>query len=318
MANLPDLCRLEHSIFALPEAVFRRGQDGTPVMAVPMGGSTACLALHALRNEFNIEPGSGDGRMLTLVVDALDFVAGLRIGDPLPAEVLTGDASWSAGPRHRAAADRRLKRRLVGWLAAMEGEGGNPADDAVVPAELNRALAAAASASGLPGPAAVLSLVEAIAAELSFVEDLRETLLGRARLMQRKIVQMGVRRAPDAVQAASLAQVQQLADTALRQLAARFEEVDARTDQVIALLRAADGTSAFIRSTRDWLYRSSRAWSPLLEEWAGLRNLAGDAAGDLLGRTYAFLAPRHMSVTEWDAAGRHATAPRRVRAAMQW
>ena len=47
----------------------------------------------------------------------------------------------------------------------------------------------------------------------------------------------------------------------------RFEELDAQTGEVMAALRNVDSQRAFIRSNRDWLYRSQRAWEPILGEW---------------------------------------------------
>ena len=38
--------------------------------------------------------------MLALIAQALDFVAGLHIGDKLPTEVLSGEASWEPEEMH--------------------------------------------------------------------------------------------------------------------------------------------------------------------------------------------------------------------------
>src|SRR6185312_7558118 len=89
-----DRCRLEHSVFSqISDPVFRRSEtDGTAVMVVQLGDREAALPLRALQREFGIEDASNDGRMLGLIAASLDFVAALRIGDKLPAEVLTGQA----------------------------------------------------------------------------------------------------------------------------------------------------------------------------------------------------------------------------------
>lgn len=72
----------------------------------------------------------------------------------------------------------------------------------------------------------------------------------------------------------------------------------------MSALRNSESQRDFIRSNRDWLYRTQRAWQTLLVEW--------DAAGIgfdegillLLNRSYQFLAPRYMPVTEWVAVTR--------------
>ncbi len=67
----------------------------------------------------------------------------------------------------------------------------------------------------------------------------------------------------------------------------------------MAALRNAESQRAFIRSNRDWLYRSQLAWESTLGAWDAARPRADDATSVLLGRTYRFLAPRYMPVTEW-------------------
>jgi hypothetical protein len=67
----------------------------------------------------------------------------------------------------------------------------------------------------------------------------------------------------------------------------------------MSALRNADSQRVFIRSNRDWLYRAQRAWQALLAEW----DVAGIGFDEgiflLLNRSYHFLAPRFMPVTEW-------------------
>ena len=67
----------------------------------------------------------------------------------------------------------------------------------------------------------------------------------------------------------------------------------------MATLRNADSQRAFIRTNRDWLYRSQRAWQPVLDDWDEAGTEFGDGSRALLARTYRFLAPRYMPVTEW-------------------
>jgi hypothetical protein len=99
-----DCCCLVHRAFTMfGDPLFRRAEsDGAPVMVVHLGEKEAAIPLVALKREFGIEDASDDGRMLDLVVQALDFIAGLRIGDPLPPEVLSGQGELGAGRRPSA------------------------------------------------------------------------------------------------------------------------------------------------------------------------------------------------------------------------
>jgi len=116
----PDHCVLEHRMFPLLGAtLFRHAEtDGTAVMIVMLGDREAALPLRSLQNEFGIDNDSPDGRMLALIAGALDFVSCLRIGDPLPAEVLSGKASWEPDQAHLQLASAKLRLQLVGWLNA--------------------------------------------------------------------------------------------------------------------------------------------------------------------------------------------------------
>lgn len=251
-----DCCCLVHRAFTMfGDPLFRRAEsDGAPVMVVHLGEKEAAIPLVALKREFGIEDASDDGRMLDLVVQALDFIAGLRIGDPLPPEVLSGQASWEPDAVHLRIANARLQWQLVTWLNSGTGEA------------------------------------------------LRDRLLRRAKVMAEKLNRIAKVFRGDASHLETLTQVRRLAATALKQISRRFDELDAQTGEVMSALRNADSQRTFIRSNRDWLYRTQRAWQSLLSEW----ELAGigfdEGILQLLNRTYQFLAVRFMPVTEWTAA----------------
>lgn len=312
--SLPqDHCCLVHRVFAMfGDPLFRRAEsDGTPVMAVHMGEKEAAIPLSALRREFGIEEGSDDGRMLELIAQALDFVAGLRIGDPLPPEVLSGEASWEPDDVHLQIANARLQWQLVTWLNSGTGADAEHldaesllqvADDPARRQQVQQAFAKAAEVLGLPDRAAVIGLVEELARELAYIEALRDRLLRRAKVMADKLNRIAKAFRGDASHLETLTQVRRLAATALKQISHHFDELDAQTGEVMSALRNADSQRTFIRSNRDWLYRTQRAWQSLLSEW----ELAGigfdEGILQLLNRTYQFLAVRFMPVTEWTAA----------------
>lgn len=315
----PDRCVLQHPLFsALGEISFRRAEtDGTPVMVVSLGERVAAVPLRALQREFAIDDDSPDGRMLALIAEALDYVAGLHLGDRLPSEVLDGSASWEPEPRHRAQVENRLRMQLLAWLdpAGREAGPGRGAavarldEDAGLRQRVQQAFEQAARALGLPDARAVIALVENLASELSYIEALRDGLLRRVQLMARRVAQAVSRFRGDGTRLESLTQVHRLGEIALTRIAARFEEVDAQTGEVMAALRNIESQQAFIRSNRDLLYRSLRGWEPILAAWEVQEGTLDEGFWALIGRTYHFLAPRYMPVQEWHA--QTAARPRR-------
>lgn len=289
-------------------AVFRRAEgDGAPAIAIPLGERLAVVPLQALQREFGIADDSPDGRKLALVARALDFVSGLHLGDPLPTEVLTGEASWSPEPRHHAQAEARLRRHL---LAAFNPDAG-PAtperlqQDPALRAALQAGLEQIAAALGLSGWQATLGLLEQVASEGAYIEALRETLLHPVLALTRQLSSFGLDWRGDTERQATLTQVRRLAGIAGEQLARRFALVDRRGGDVLATLRDMDGHRRFVRAHRDRLYRSRRAFEPILAEWEAAGAVLDDEARARIARTYQFLAPRFMPVQEWE----HATTP---------
>ncbi len=287
---VPDRCELGNPAFtALGPPLFRRAEaDGAPAMVVPLGDRQGAVPLRTLRHAFAIADASPDGRMLGLIAESLDYVVLLRLGDHLPPEVRTGEASWSPEPRHHAVAEARLRRAL---LAA-------PPDQA----------------------AAAPSLLASLADELAYIEALRETLLLPMQALGRTLQAPGIEWRGQGERQAMLARVRRLAATACRQLAARFAEIDAQVADLPAALGAIDATRAFIRAHRDWLVRTRLAFAPLLAEWRAAPVLLDPHAWARIARTYHLLAPRFMPVQEWErttAPGLRPDQPR-LGAVMRW
>ena len=134
----------------LGDPLFRRAEsDNTPVMVVQLGEREAALPLRSLQREFGIPDDSEDGRMLATIAASLDFVAGLRLGDPLPAEVLTGAASWDPSSAHFQIAYAKLRLQLVAWLRPDGGEHPLPLEPQALLAAADDPGAAPAGAGGI-------------------------------------------------------------------------------------------------------------------------------------------------------------------------
>ena len=317
-------CVLSHRGFAaLGSIVFRRSEtDGTPVLALSFGDREATFPLRSFQRELRIEDDSPDGRMLALVAESLDYVAGLRPGDPLPAEVTSGQASWEPDAQHLQTAERRLQAQLLEWLGRTGGGTnlGRLEDDAAQRATVQRALREAAVAIGVANAEAVLPLIAAIAGELAYIEALRDSLLRRVERLVRGAVALGGGWRGDSTRLDALKQVQRLAALALAQVANRFDEIDGQTSEIIATLCNVEAQRVFIRSNRDWLHRSRRAWEPVLAGWQPPPTRLDDATWRLVQQTYHFLAPRFMPAQEWQhlASGRGKRVALKPANVLQW
>ncbi len=323
-AASPPCCTLKHPLFAtLDNVCFRRSETGDlPVMSMLLGERWAALPLAALQAELAIAPDSPDGRMLALVAEALDFVTILRPGEALPAEVITGDASWSPDGLHFQLAAARVKLQLTAWIADdPDTEALSPdrllmrVEEPATRQRLQEAVVRAAVVMDLPGPDSVLALIEELAAELAFIEALRDRLLRPVAALARRIGGIAVRRL-DPTHQEAVTQVQRLLAIGLREIRSRFDELDAQTGEVMAALRNIAHQKRFIRGQRDWLFRSQRAWTTTLADWGSASNDTVDQLWARIDRTYHFLAPRFMPVTEWQSHFRPARNPQRSQ--MTW
>jgi hypothetical protein len=326
----PDHCILQAPLFSsLGEVTFRRAEsDGTPVMTVPLGAKLAALPLRAVQREFQIPDDSDDGRMLALIAESLDFVGALRLGDPLPAEVLTGDASWELEPRYLKVSLGKLRMQLLAWFdpqaAAQQAQDAvgleRMESDPVMRAQVQRAFEQAAAALNLPGPEQAVATLGRIAQEMAYIEALREELLLPVCSMHSRLGTLRPGQQIGADRKVSLDRVRRLSAMAVEKILARFTDVDSQTAELSTGLRNAASQCVFIRSNRDWLYRSKRAWDPILRQWAAASPELDNALWLLVGRTYQFLAPRFMPVQEWPSAlgSQQPRGPKKQERAMTW
>ena len=296
------------------------------MMAVRLGEREAQLPLDSLRREFAIGKDSADGRMLDLIGSALDYVGSLQPGDCLPPEVCTGEASWLPSPSNSHQVAIRLRLDLVAWMSPRSrwGDTGRDepsllqaADDPALEGEVDAAAAAAAAPLGLADAAEVMRLMDELAQELAYIDALRERLQVRVSALCRRLGRLLQDRKRPVISFDTLAPVHRLAMVAAKQLVDRFEEVDAQTGEIGSLLRNVDAQRAFIRSNRDGLYRTLRAWQPVLDRWDRATDMPPGAMGALLSSTYQFLAQRFLPATPWQRPGQTRRSSRAA-ARMTW
>jgi hypothetical protein len=322
----PATLLLEHPVFSrFGPPVFRRDPSGgEPVMIVALGERMVALPLSPLRAEFGLGPETPDGRMLDLVREALDFVNEMRPGQAFPPEIITGEASWEPGPEHFALAFARLRLSLLAWFQGKDFEKTDDetllamVEDPAFRPRIQEAFEKAAHELGLPDGEAVLGALEHFAHELAYIEALRLRLLRRVQNLAARIIRVQVHWRGDSTHGEVVAQVTRLARRAARQLAARFEELDAQTGEVISALRNDAHQRSFIRATRDFFYRTWLGFEPLLTAWEQAVDPTDREQWGLLERTYQFLAPRYMTVTEWSSEQERARSKKKSIPHMVW
>ncbi len=284
----------------------RSEQSGEPAVLVNFAKNEVSMSFRGVKREFKIADDSADGRMLDLVANSLKFVKGLRMGDPLPREILTREASWELTRRHQTVAYQRVSMQLVNWMTGGQQVITEPdellqlADDPQIKKQINRAFGEAAEKLGLgrDHKEQVVQHVEVLAKELAYIEALRDRFR-KVKAMEDKIQTLRrlYGRERSVLQVAD--QVARLGGRAVEEFNSQFLEIDAQTGEILSVLRNLQSQIAYIRDKRDELYVKLIAWDDILGQWdkAAMKIQPGNP--ELLRRTYHFLAPRYMLVKEW-------------------
>lgn len=304
----PDTFDFDHKVFTSIEGTYFRISDQTnePVFMVNLGGNEVALTLAGIRKEFQIEAGSKDDRLLVMAAEALNYVSVVRPGDAVPPEMITGAASWAPTERDIRIAHHRLTVQLVSWLTGEEHLYTDPeqllqlADDPAIKKQISEAFTEAAERIGLGRDhrEEVVRYLETLSQELAYIETLRR-VFQQVQEIEKKV--QGLRRIYGSQRSVAdiCDPVARLARLAVDQFKAKFDDVDAQTSEIIAMLKNIDSQVAFIRTARDQLHRRLMVWDEMIRKWSRVKVREDYEIPSLLRDTYHFLAPRFMQVNEW-------------------
>lgn len=305
--NMPKV-KLNHWFFhKMDEVYFQLGaSDKEPTLVARIAKNDVVLTLKGVCKEFEIGPETADGQMLDMIGKGLRFVKAIRIGDTLPSEIVTREASWTLSARHREIAYQRVSLQLVNWLAGGDNMITDPdellqlADDPAIKKSINAAFAEAAIKLnyGIDEKAKVVGHVEELANELAYIEALRDRYR-RVRSMDVKIQELRrlYGREKSILEIAD--QVARLAERALKEFDQMFLEIDAQTGEILSVLKNLNSQIPYIRDKRDDIHVRLMAWDELLDRWDQAETKIDRNNPNLLRDTYKFLAPRFMLVKEW-------------------
>ncbi len=297
-----------HWFFHKMEDVFFQisAVDKEPTLVAKYAKNDVVLTLKGIMKEFDIDPTGADGLMLEQVGKGLKYVKGLRIGDPLPKEILTREASWSLSKRHQEIAYQRVSLQLVNWMSGGETMITDPdellqlAEDPAIKKQISAAFGEAAEKLGYgrDEKEKVIQHVEELARELAYIEALRDRFR-RVKMMDDKIQQLRrlYGREKSVLEIAD--QVARLGESAVKEFEQMFLEVDAQTGEILSVLRNLSTQIAYIRDRRDDLHIRLMAWDDILDRWQAAEMKISQQNPVLLRDTYKFLAPRFMAVKEW-------------------
>lgn len=298
----------EHRFFSMfKDAYFRMAEpNDEPVMVMQVDETEMALPFKSLMREFEIKEDSPDGEMLALIEDSLDYVNFLRVGDVIPKEVLTGEASWDVPEHIRRTAYMRLTIGLVSWLSggAVRITGSDDITQLVERPEIresiNQALGEAAKELGYgkKNKAKVVERLEDLADQIARIDALRHRFEG-IRMIHDKIHTLTSLYRGEPVMVELVVPVARLITSAVKDYEEYLERADTEVDDVMTLLMHMHDRKEVLSEIRNDLYCRLMAWDEMLVDWHRVTVRPGAQIEALLRKTYRFLAQRFLQKDEW-------------------
>lgn len=307
--TIPDVVEFKHPFFSAVDGIYFRIPEGSEdaVMVTPLDTGSVELRLNSIAKELKLADESDDGHMLETVANALHFVQGIKEGDNIPTELKTGAASWEVTDRDRAIAQGRLSMQLVTWMSGDEEvvtdmeQLAMVSEDPTMKAKISEAFGEAAEKLGLgrDNSEQVIDIVESLGEELAYIEALRKQLR-RISVVETRIEELGEIYRSERGTLETVTSVSRLCGVAMKGFRDDFEDVDAQTGEIMAVLKNIGAQVKYIRTNRDALYKRFWAWKEIVEKWETQPAKRSRPSEDLLQETYRFLAQRFLPQNEWE------------------
>ena len=296
----------EHKFFsALEGSYFRKSaQCDEPVFVLSLGEDEAALPISGIRREFNIDENTADYKMLELVIAGLDYIRVMRIGDDIPQEVLTGDASWEASDKHKDVARYHVFENLMAWATV---DNSLEFDDArqltrlseypAMQKKFDETIEEVSIVLGRPNDI-VNDLIEQLIAELAYIEALRDRHLELAAMGKKIDTVYRISKKKRGLMAIAGATSRVVA-TAISEFQNELNAVDAQTSDMIRVLEDFPAHLDIIRDIRNRLYCRAIAMDDFVNAWKQQAGTISSDTPNLIRETFQFFAPRFMQTDDW-------------------
>lgn len=296
-----------HKVFAVESSYFSLSADKkVAVLNIPLGTAFGSVPVPTLRATFGIKDGSRDDKLLKIVESGLRFCKEIRPGESIPRELLDGSASWSVSDEHRTLAKNRMSIQLASWVSGNEVVISDPGQieqifgDPTTQHKLNQAYDSLTEKLGLTPDkrSLVEERVASFAHELAYIEALRDQF-GKVRLIGENLEKLRVVYRADRTFVNDVLQVQRLFRRPLTEFQTIFDQVDAQTGEVLALLKGLKARIDFTRKMRDELHCRFLDWEDILKPWLDMIPERSTYNENQVKAAYRFLAQRYLQTTVW-------------------
>ncbi len=306
-AEAPREFSFKHPLFGIKGSHFRMGADGaTPLFYVSMGDTFAAIPTATLMRSFDIPSDSDDAQLIHTAAAGLRYVHEIRPGDSIPSELLDGSASWTVTPQNVEAARARFTMQLISWLAGkpmqtLDGRAlAHVLEAPDTKTKVQEAFTAIAEKLGIGASRKdeVVGKVDELVREWAYIEALR-TRCFRVRKIGSSLASLANAYRRERGFHEEIRRVQALIVTPLKKLGLLFEQTDANTGELIALLRKFEETVAYIRRMRDELHQQLMKWDVLVTAWKDATSERTRANEQLIRETYRFVAQYFPQTSDW-------------------
>jgi hypothetical protein len=297
----------QHRVFQLPDARFEAsGRERSPVLHVRLGDLDAVIPIDDVASEFGIKPDSSDGRLLVQIAQGLRYVKDIRPGDSIPSELLDGTASWRVQDHHREIAKNRLMVQVATWLVGHESvvvdlrELRKMSVDAGMQDRVRDGVSKIAETLGLVGDrrVEVLDMIDRFARELSYIEALRDRYNIAGGIVE-KLAQVERLYRDDKHFYEAVRRARILIRPAVDSFTGLFDQVDAQTSEIVAILKSYDSMVKYVRELRDELHQRLVTWDEIIPVWNIGLTRRHDEIRDAVRATYRFVAFHFPQTNDW-------------------
>ncbi len=278
-------------------------------MYVQLGDNQVSLTLNAVRKNFEIDSTSEDSQLLELVSKSLPLVKRIRPGDSIPKEVLDGTASWSVEDHHRIMSKTRMVIALAQQIMGEEQVVPDArklielAEDPEVKKKAKEGIEKIAEANGFDKGKhhLVVSMIDQLSDELSYIEALKEHFLKVNSISQRlKDTQKTF--GEDKGLCEEIDRIHILLKGPFKHYRKIFVNLSNHITDINEVVQSFSTTIELIRKSRDQLRSSFMDWEELVQNWQDQTLERDSGVEGLVRDTYRFVATNFPQTQGWHAA----------------